>query len=105
MRIYGKTRSGLYAEAEYGDFIVVKAGGKVSKTQKQYLPRKGQAGKYRTNSEYVDEDGIICKDCVFRSLSAAAEFVKGDSTNGLQFWKINEHYTIGSYLKGEKDEE
>ena len=90
------TRDGkAYATGLYtGKKTIVKAGGKVSRTFKG----KRNAREYRENSEYVDENGNILKDCVFSSPSNAAQFVNGNISNGLRVWKV-EGIPLGTYLK------
>lgn len=91
-----KTRDGqAYAEAFYlGNKTVVIAGGRVSKV----FRGSSSAKAYRDNREFVDEEGNIIKDCVFRSASTAAQFVNGNISNGMRVWKVGNE-TLGAYLE------
>lgn len=53
--------------------------------------------KFRENSEYVDKNGVVLKDCTFGSPSTAAQFVNGSSTNGYVAWKVGKQ-SLKEYL-------
>lgn len=54
----------------------------------------------KTRQKYV-VDGVVMDDVIFNSLSSAANFITGTSTNGFLAWKNNEGESYRS-LQGEK---
>lgn len=96
-----KTRNGeAFAEAVYDEkSVVVKKGGKVSRTFSEHIRGGKIANTFRNNKEYVSEDGTILKDCIFKSASTAAQFVTGRSTNGLTAWKVGPKINLRKYLE------
>lgn len=88
------------ATAEYdGKIITVLAGGKISPDFANHIRGGKTAKAYRDNSEYVDKNGNILKNCEFTSPSTAAQFVTGRSTNGYEAWKVEKKLNLGQYLK------
>lgn len=59
--------------------------------------------KFRENAEFVDENGIVIKDCAFGSPSTAAQFVNGSSTNGYVAWKVGKQ-SLKEYLADRESE-
>lgn len=43
--------------------------------------------KYRDDKTIVDKNGIVLKNIEFKSASTAAQFICGQSSNGLRTWK------------------
>jgi hypothetical protein len=48
------------------------------------------AKRYLNDNNFVDENGIVLKDCSFNSPSTAAQFVTGSSRNGYLVWKTKD---------------
>ena len=90
MKIYLKSRSGKYdAVGEYDldtkEVVVLKD---------SIVSSSVSGGKFRSASavekcrlEVCDENGKVLKNISFKSLSTAANFVTGTSTNGMLAWK------------------
>lgn len=97
-----KTRDGsAFASGIYtGETLVVLPGGKISATFAEHIRGGGFAKSYRESSEFVDNNGVIIKECVFSSPSIAAQFVNGNSSNGYRVWKV-EGMDLGKYLEKE----
>ena len=91
---------GYFANAVYtGEEVIVKNGGRISDSFAEYI-RGGKTAKFfRENEDYVDKEGNILKDCKFKSLSTAAQFVSGRSLDGFNAWKVEEKKNIGKYLE------
>lgn len=99
IHIENRNRS-YYAEGIYSqEGIIVKKGGKISDFFAEYIRGGKKAMEYRSNREYVDAQGIIVKDCIFKSPSTAAQFVTGRSVNGYNIWKVVDGKTLGNYLQ------
>lgn len=101
MRLYLKNiRSGISAEAEY-DFdkrrITVLKGSALSKYVSEAKTYKAAYSIKKKRDETV-KDGILITDIEFKSVSAAAGFVTGYSTNGMNAWKNKEGMTIKEML-------
>lgn len=45
------------------------------------------------------EDGIVTKDMKFTSASTAANFVTGQSSNGMRTWKTEDRRSLGEAMK------
>lgn len=89
-----------HAEAIYeGKTIIVLPGGKISKDFAAHIQGGRKAKSFRNNSEYVDSDRNIIKECVFTSPSNAAQFVTGRSVNGYEAWKVEKKKNLGKYLE------
>lgn len=87
------------AVADYVDGKVnILAGSKISKCVSPLLAPKGTAIKLRNNSELV-KDGVLVKDCLFNSLSTAAQFITGNITNGKTRWYLEDGRTMKKYLE------
>ena len=90
MKLFLKSsRSGVNAVGEYDKsqkkFIVKK--GSVVSSQIGYSEKfRGAASIAETREKYV-VDGVVKSDVEFKSPSTAANFVTGNSTNGLVAWK------------------
>lgn len=54
--------------------------------------------QYRLSTEYVI-GAIVQKDIEFGSLSTAAQFVCGCSTNGKRAWKLETGISVGQFEK------
>ena len=103
MKIYLKSKHGLYdAEAEYKDgIIIVKKGSKIQLDFAEHIRGGKTAKKYREDKEYVNQEGIVVRDCEFTSASTAAQFVTGRSTNGLVAWKVKDKVSLKNFLASE----
>ncbi|MCD8011883.1 MAG: DUF4357 domain-containing protein [Lachnospiraceae bacterium] len=103
VNIYLIQKKGRYsAKGVYEDgMTTVFKGGRIQLFFSEHI-KGGQAEKIiRNNPEYVDSQGNILKDCVFKSASAAAQFVTGYSTNGLLAWKVDKKVCLKDYLTKE----
>lgn len=76
---------------------IVKKGSKVSDgvAHSEKFRGANTIEKYRV--EYV-KDGVVAKDVYFKSVSTAANFVTGTSTNGMTAWKTKDGKSIKDAL-------
>ncbi len=103
MEVYAKGRYGKYkAIADYDpktNKTIVKKGSTIQLDFADHIEGGVFALKYRNNPDYVEKNGVVLQDCMFRSPSTAAQFVTGRSTNGYIVW----HDKNGKSLKYLKD--
>ena len=101
IKVYLNVRTtDVQAEAIYeGETITVLPGGTISNDFAKHIRGGKKAKAYRENTEYVDTNRKILKECIFSSPSTAAQFVTGRSTNGYESWKVEERKSLGKYLK------
>lgn len=83
---------GVYCEGK----TVVKSGGRISAA----FHGNEKIAAIRQNSQYVNENGTILKDCEFATPSEAAQFVNGNISNGYRVWKVK-GVNLGDYLKSQ----
>lgn len=106
MKIYMKSRLGTY-EA-YGVFeegrVTVKKGSKIWLHFSEGFHKSRRVVECRNDPTCVDRFGIVLKDCEFKSPSTAAQFVNGHSTNGYNYWRIDENTRLSDWLKKLKEE-
>lgn len=57
-----------------------------------------QREKYKKD---IDENNVVISDILFKSPSAAAKFVSGNSVSGMLSWKTKEGKTLGEIIKNE----
>ena len=91
MRVILKSRNGSYeANGEYnektGEITVLK-GSKISSHRDVSEKFHGGSKTQRYRISYVDDEGILVENIRFKSPSTAANFVTGNSTNGMIAWK------------------
>ena len=82
--------NGIYSEEK----TVVKSGGRISAA----FHGNEKIAALRLDSQCVNKDGTILKDCEFATPSEAAQFVNGNISNGYRVWKVN-GINLGDYLK------
>lgn len=70
-----------------GEKMLVKSGSRIVKDTNPNFKIVRDVLKKRDNPEIVNEQGIVLVDVWFDSASSAAQFVTGNSTNGLRQWK------------------
>ena len=96
-------KQGVHAIAEYDPTTkttIVKKGSTVS-------PSVRTSGKFHSANAIVKLRELHCKDSktiedvVFRSASTAANFVTGQSTNGLKAWKDEDGHSLKEILLSE----
>ena len=87
-----RKKSSIKASGQQTDegFVVLK-GSQIQTDDKGSIPTKVK--KIRDEAT-IDENGILQKDILLRSPSAAASFVTGSSANGLTEWKTKEGITL-----------
>ena len=78
--------------------LVVKKGSRVAESAAESKTFKGSQRIVRLWDEAV-EDCIVKKDMTFNSASTAANFVTGQSSNGLRTWKTEDGTDLGKALK------
>lgn len=103
MRLYLSPKSKAYdAVAEYDvinkRFIVLK-GSRVSKNVSKSKSFKGCNIVIMKRREKYTRDNIVIQDVEFTSPSTAANFITGQSTNGLIKWKTSEGISIKEALQ------
>ena len=86
---------GIYSDGE----IVVYKGGKIFADCNSKFSKYAEAFEMRNDPEIVNKDGVILKDCTFKTPSAAAVFVAGSSRNGNDFWKVAAGVSLGKHLE------
>ncbi len=92
-------RKQVYAEAEYQNGkVVVKQKSKIAETYSTNYKYSKKVEQYRLSTEYV-VDAVVQKDIEFESLSTAAQFVCGCSTNGKRAWKLENGMSVGQFEK------
>ena len=82
--------------------ITVLKGSTVSKDI-QYSEKFRGAAKIESLRKGTIKDDTLIKNMDFRSLSTAANFVSGRSTNGLIKWKTSDGKKIKDYLSQSKE--
>ena len=78
--------------------IIVQKGSKIS-SQLSIFKMAKDAKNYRNDDKLVNDKYIVQQDLVFKSCSAAAQFVSGYSVNGLNYWKDSYGNTLKEILK------
>lgn len=93
-----------FATGEFdGAGIVVHKGSRINVVDS--YPRMPQKVRIlRHDKEYVTEDGEVIRDVPFSSLSAAAVFVTGRSSNGFIAWRVDDKYSIKEYFRKENSQ-
>lgn len=98
MILYLKTKK-FCATAEFAEGIVtVLAGSTLKKKVSTKVNKNGIAIRMRNNEEYVNKDLTVIKDCTFKSLSTAAQFVLGTYVNGRERWIVESGESIKEYM-------
>lgn len=82
--------------------IIVKKGSKIRKGFSAHIRGGTLARSYRNNPDYVNENGVTLKDCIFNSPSTAAQFVMGTSINGWKVWHVDEKTNLRQYIESLK---
>lgn len=100
-KIILKSRKKLYyAEGSYspktGKVTVLK--GSHINLNDNYSKMASQARNARCCKEFVDDNGYVLKNIEFKSASAAAQFVIGDSSNGMMRWRVDDKISLKEYL-------
>lgn len=74
-----------------GDFdkneMIVRSGSIINIKENIKFKMINDAKNMRTRKDLVDETGVVLQDIRFSSPSTAAQFVTGNSANGLRQWK------------------
>lgn len=108
MRIFLKrNKSGIDAVAEYDvdtQTVTVLSGSKVSSKIAYSATFRG-AKSIEKQRENTVRDNIVMQDVQFKSLSTAANYVTGASTNGLVAWKDALGKTMREIRLEEQDNE
>lgn len=99
--LFMKTRNKLFhAEAVYDDGVmIVRKGSMVNTNQAAHIRGENKARLYLDDPQFVDKDGLVLKDCTFKSPSAAAQFVNGNCTNGYLAWKTRDGIKLKELVK------
>ena len=99
MKLILKSKKNLhYATAEWdGGRITILAGSKINLAL-TYPKMSEDAKQARENAELVDTNGILLKDVQFNSVSTAAQFVTGRSSNGYIAWRPDDKMSLKEYL-------
>lgn len=79
-------------KAQNGRYVVL-AGGQAAITETNSVPLSISAQR----SDYIDGNGIVTENVSFGSVSLAADFVVGGSTDGWVHWKSEDGKTIDSF--------
>lgn len=99
MKIFNHGRS-CHADAVYSEGkVTVLKGSKLFIETNNKFNRYAEAFALRNDKMVVDSEGILLKDCTFKTPSAAAVFVAGSSRSGNTFWKVDNGLSLGKYLE------
>lgn len=104
LKLHTVSRDNLFnATADYDDGkVTVKKGSRIKISNCDgYKPSEDVASK-RANRDLVSADGILLKDIQFSSLSTAASFVAGRTSNGMITWKTPDGKYVRNTLKPKK---
>jgi len=100
-KVFNHGRS-CHADGFYEDGkVTVLKGSKLFIDCNNKFDRYAEALALRTDKDVVDKDGVLLKDCEFKTPSAAAVFVAGSSRSGNTFWKVEPGVSLGVYLDKE----
>ena len=101
MKVFLKNRnSGADAQGEFNEKtqeLIVLKGSKVSKDISASPTFRGASRIKKEREEHV-QNGIVVEDVRFKSSSTAANFVTGNSTNGLRSWKTEDGLSLKEVL-------
>ncbi|ODA41851.1 GIY-YIG nuclease family protein [Desulfosporosinus sp. BG] len=87
-------RSGANAQARLtSEGLVVMAGSSIRKDSVPSCPDYVKSAR-EDNKEYIDKNGILQKDILFKTPSGASSFVLGAPTNGNVEWKTEDGKTF-----------
>ena len=105
MKLYMKSpRKNYKAESIYDPeskaFTVLK-GSVVNESVSESKTFRGAGTISRLREKFV-KNNVVTEDVLFRSASTAANFVTGQSTNGMRSWKTEGGLSLGQYLKNER---
>lgn len=100
MKVIYKGRGGSFlAYGEYTDGkIMILKGSTISNKQMgnfKFSEGVAELRKPGGKNAIVDSTGMVVKDYLFSSASTAAQFVSGNSTNGLRAWKTEDGKSLG----------
>ena len=98
MRVILKSRHNThFATGEYdGNRLTVFPGSRINPIL-SYTAMPESVKEVRNNRDLVSAEGVVLKDVVFNSPSAAAEFVTGRSVNGYVSWRIDDKISLKVY--------
>jgi len=93
-------KSGVNASARLtSEGLVVLAGSTIRRDAVPSCPDYAKAAR-EDNREYIDENGVLKKDVLFKTPSGASAFVLGASTNGNMEWKTAEGKALKEIEEG-----
>ena len=87
-----------YAIYEDGNVIVC-PGSRICLDFYEHTKNRKEVLCYKFNPIYVDKEGVVIKECFFSSPSTAAQFVTGQSRNGLLAWHIGTKVSLKKWLQ------
>ncbi|MDR0577562.1 MAG: GIY-YIG nuclease family protein [Candidatus Accumulibacter sp.] len=97
-------RGGANAQARLtSEGLVVLSGSAIRKNTVPSCPDHAKSAR-EDNKDYIDENGVLQKDILFKSPSAASGFVLGASTNGNKEWKTGDGKTLKEIELSEADD-
>ena len=92
------------AKGSYNDGIVtVHAGSRISRSVATHIKKKSYVFLLREDSNIVDSDGIVLKECHFGAPSPAAQFVSGRMINGYIAWQVAKRLNLRKWLTQQKN--
>ena len=101
IKCYMSSRRGTFdaqAIINEDNTITVMKGSVISKEISENLKVAKAVKANREDKTIVDENCTLLKDVTFKSLSTAAQFINGRSTNGYVAWKVDNNMTVKDYL-------
>ena len=98
--IYIRSSKNSYAATGTYDngAVIVHAGSRINPTIAAHIKKENPALLLRKDPTIVDADGIVLKDCKFRTPSAAALFVRGAMSNGYTAWYVSKKNNLKKWL-------
>ena len=103
LEIYMRARHDEYdARGTYDNGVVtIHTGSRINPVTASHIKKDSQAILMRKDSDYVDLNGNVIKECVFNSPSTAAQFVNGRISNGYIAWRVDEEHSLKKWLSTE----
>lgn len=101
MLFYINKRNGIKATLEFVDEkkYILHKGSNISPNIATSPSFRGAKTIEKLRNQYKIENGILMENIQFKSSSSAANFVTGNSSNGLILWRDENGKTLKEFLK------
>lgn len=103
LKLHTVSRDKLFeAQAIYeNDEVIVLKGSRINQSPSSKFKPSEVVATCIADKTLVGDDGILKRDVTFKSLSTAATFVAGRTSNGMITWKTEDGRYVRYTLKGE----